>query len=359
MPPAARMLSFTNELPLTPEMDLMQTVQATSLSRRELDALEYFVSYACQRLDTQALTDNTTTDVLDKIPSLEGPSIIPIACLAFVLSKNKDAVLTLDLLRCYIRLWLQLPEDYRSGNNQNASVFLGWVMTLMKASFKGLPVVFSSTINKFSNDAKSHSKGDKPAVTDPTTKITLSHTALAVFIRNFRLPVLPVSTSGAKPVIILALPNGPLLGIALIAVMAYYTAAPINITGGREQFRNDFELTKSKLIITTSSEVDRLGLSEPWVTEAGCRVLVANQKRDLTFSVEPILDVDSPPPSLAPVPNGLDDIAFILFTSGTSGTKKVVPSTMYTVLAGVACVIDSWGLMSADTCLNMMPLNHV
>jgi long-subunit acyl-CoA synthetase (AMP-forming) len=57
--------------------------------------------------------------------------------------------------------------------------------------------------------------------------------------------------------------------------------------------------------------------------------------------------------------NKADDIALILFTSGPSGPKKVVPITLHSIIAGVSFVIESWGLSSSDICLNMMPLYHV
>ncbi|KAF4494138.1 peroxisomal-coenzyme A synthetase [Fusarium agapanthi] len=59
------------------------------------------------------------------------------------------------------------------------------------------------------------------------------------------------------------------------------------------------------------------------------------------------------------VANKADDIGLIFFTSGTSGTKKVVPLTVNSIIAGVAFVIESWGLTASDICLNMMPLYHV
>lgn len=58
-------------------------------------------------------------------------------------------------------------------------------------------------------------------------------------------------------------------------------------------------------------------------------------------------------------PNKADDIGLILFTSGTSGTKKVVSLTVHSIIAGIVFVIDSWGLTTSDVCLNMMPLYHV
>jgi long-subunit acyl-CoA synthetase (AMP-forming) len=60
-----------------------------------------------------------------------------------------------------------------------------------------------------------------------------------------------------------------------------------------------------------------------------------------------------------PRPNKLDDVSVIFFTSGTRGTKKVVPLLMHSFLSGAAEVIGSWALTGRDTWLNMMPLYHM
>ena len=60
-----------------------------------------------------------------------------------------------------------------------------------------------------------------------------------------------------------------------------------------------------------------------------------------------------------PVPNLADDTGIMLFTSGTSGTKKLVPLSIHSMVAGVAMVVESWGLDTTMRCLNQMPLNHV
>ena len=163
----------------------------------------------------------------------------------------------------------------------------------------------------------------------------------------------------SKPVVALALPNGSQLGLACLAVAAYYTAAPINIAGGAAQFQSDVELASPQIILVLESDVDRLGIKEPWIAEAGIQVLLLLPNEDMTFHVQSLdksLLLDS---STETKPNSPDDFALILFTSGTSGTKKIVPITSFGLLNGILCVIDSWGLTSKDSCINMMPLNHV
>lgn len=49
----------------------------------------------------------------------------------------------------------------------------------------------------------------------------------------------------------------------------------------------------------------------------------------------------------------------VLFTSGTSGTKKLVPYTLESLIVGAGCIIQSWDLTALDVAFNMMPLFHV
>lgn len=59
------------------------------------------------------------------------------------------------------------------------------------------------------------------------------------------------------------------------------------------------------------------------------------------------------------LPNQHDDEVLVLFTSGTTGSKKLVPHTLSNVLVGTACIAVSWKLTPHDTNCNLMPLFHV
>jgi len=58
-------------------------------------------------------------------------------------------------------------------------------------------------------------------------------------------------------------------------------------------------------------------------------------------------------------PNGHDDEILVLFTSGTTGGKKLVPHLLADVLVATACISTSWKLSVDDTNCNLMPLFHV
>ena len=58
-------------------------------------------------------------------------------------------------------------------------------------------------------------------------------------------------------------------------------------------------------------------------------------------------------------PNKHDDEVLVLFTSGTTGSKKLVPHTLANVLVGTACIAVSWKLTPSDVNINLMPLFHI
>lgn len=73
-----------------------------------------------------------------------------------------------------------------------------------------------------------------------------------------------------------------------------------------------------------------------------------------------VFDIEGKPAEAAiRNPSGVRDAILILATSGTSGTKKIVPYTLETIVIGAACVAASWALGPSDVNLNMMPLFHV
>jgi malonyl-CoA/methylmalonyl-CoA synthetase len=53
-----------------------------------------------------------------------------------------------------------------------------------------------------------------------------------------------------------------------------------------------------------------------------------------------------------------DDVALLAFTSGTTGSPKVVPLTHGELLASIRAAMQAWGWSSADTLVHALPLFH-
>lgn len=191
----------------------------------------------------------------------------------------------------------------------------------------------------------------KAALRNSNGQQDITHNQLLEFVKGFEIPV---TNHGClkKPVLAILLPNGPLLAAAVIATATWYAAAPINPAAGPEQVAADIALSGASAILTCRTEDEKLQLGQMGLTvfhveDNGEGIRVECPKGSIPAAVA------------KPSPNKDDDISIILFTSGTSGNKKVVPMTTHSIVCGVGFVIDSWALKDTDVCLNMMPLYHV
>ncbi|KAL9078001.1 MAG: hypothetical protein Q9157_003086 [Trypethelium eluteriae] len=223
------------------------------------------------------------------------------------------------------------------------------------------PVVNSQRASLFQNPSSTiadllWASNLQPSIHDPSTGKSLSHQHLFQFVRDFRLRI--PSHVSSKPVVAIALPNGPLLGITVVAVANRYTAAPINASSGADQIRADVLQAGSHVVLALPQDIERLGLHDPWVAESGIAVVPVELAEDLTPHITEHESSDGLLRS-EHTSNAGSDCAILLFTSGTSGKKKLVPLTVKSILIGVIFVIESWGLTAADVCNNLMPLNHV
>ncbi|KAI0482944.1 hypothetical protein GGR56DRAFT_663621 [Xylariaceae sp. FL0804] len=290
--------------------------------------------------------------LLEWIPPLSSPSYAPLAALSALLSTFPRGWPSLEIQQAYTRLWKMLPEEAKAPNiGGQGQVLLDGVSRQCKGTY--------SSIFDFL-----HPESQEPSIIDPETGRQLSHDTLAALVRGFRLPI-PAGRPGRKPVVAISLPNGALLALTVLATAAYYTAAPVaHGTGvGPQQFKADVLQSKSDVVLASSKDVARLGLRDAWLAQAGIKVLLVELGGDASLR---LLELDGTPAEVgdaaatpAPAANSADDTAILLFTSGTSGTKKLVPLGVHSIVCGVAMVVESWHLTPATRCLNQMPLHHV
>lgn len=259
------------------------------------------------------------------------------------LQKEQASWPTLDLIRCHSKLSRQLREANPFEDSTDRPDML------ITDTARQIKQTYSCLANFIPNQPG-------PALYPTKTEKYITHEYLREFVSQFTLPI--GSHHGPKPVVSIALPNGPLLAAVCIAVISHYTAAPINPAAGPQQFEADVLQAGAKCILTTREDYAKLELEGGWTQENDIQVLLVELDDDMRISITTASGTSISTES-SNTPNTADDIALILFTSGTSGKKKVVPITTHSIVAGVTFVIDSWALTSEDVCLNMMPLYHV
>jgi hypothetical protein len=250
----------------------------------------------------------------------------------------------LDLLRCYGALSDRLPEAAKAGRDHQATSDLRAAVNLIHDNHGSLANLIPDS--------------DRPALLSPDGHHRVSLKALRRAVGNFKLP-LPKTRGGANPVVAIAIPNSSLLASTCLAVATYFAAAPINPTVGADQFRSDAEQVRASCIVTTPEMAEKLELGA-WTTRANVAVYFVDFHESDGLRItdvrgQPLVADDG----IEAQPNKAFDTCILLFTSGTSGTKKVVPLSLHLIVYGAVLVIDGWALTASDVCLNMMPLFHM
>lgn len=160
--------------------------------------------------------------------------------------------------------------------------------------------------------------------------------------------------------IAVVLPNGPELALALVAVGTWACGVPLNAHGAVKELALDLEAAACDLVIGLEETVGPLARD--------LKIPFCALEKDNQFAGRFTLKFHGtvkPPKNKHPVqgsrlaPNTHPDQVLVLFTSGTTGSKKLVPHTLGDLLISTACICVSWKLRPSDTNCNLMPLFHV
>jgi acyl-CoA synthetase (AMP-forming)/AMP-acid ligase II len=154
----------------------------------------------------------------------------------------------------------------------------------------------------------------------------------------------------------LVLPNGPDMATAFLAVAYCATCVPLNPGYTAEQFEFFLDDLQARTLIVPAGSnsparavARRLGIqiieisSEP---NAPAGLFTLNGANGLTAQREPGLA-------------SADDIALVLYTSGTTAVPKQVPLTHANLCASAYHIATTLQLSAADRCLNVLPLFHI
>jgi acyl-CoA synthetase (AMP-forming)/AMP-acid ligase II/acyl carrier protein len=153
----------------------------------------------------------------------------------------------------------------------------------------------------------------------------------------------------------LALPNGPEMAVAFLAVAAGATCAPLNPAYQVNEY--DFFLTD----LNPQALILWSGMDSP--------ARVVARARDIPIiELSPVLEAEAGVFALAgdvgshPVVSGFtepDDVALVLHTSGTTSRPKIIPLTQINICGSAHNIRMALDLVPRDRCLNVMPLFHI
>jgi acyl-CoA synthetase (AMP-forming)/AMP-acid ligase II/acyl carrier protein len=169
---------------------------------------------------------------------------------------------------------------------------------------------------------------------------------------------LELSRMGIQPGdrVALVLPNGPEMATAFLAISANCACAPLNPSYLLENFIFALQDLRIKALVTSEgkghpSHQAAIKLKIPVIE------LIPDENFSGKFIFKSNFQTDNS--IQEPILSGMDDIALLLHTSGTTSRPKIVPLMPRNICYSVQNTIETYSLSSNDRCLNMMPLFHI
>ena len=223
--------------------------------------------------------------------------------------------------------------------------------------------------------------GPGVAVYSTDGRSPLTHEELKRFIGEFSLAEFGL---GPTDRVALALPNGPELGVAMLAVCSRCCSVPVNPQSTASELTHDLASIGAKALLvlhgqsnahlSATADALKIPLLSLIPSDTECGIFSVMQLRGSQAGpIRPPGVLRSSSTGSAGVSIGIaatdtfnpsewttpDQHALLLHTSGTSGKKKIVPYRLRTIVVGAACIIKGWKLTPEDINLNMMPLFHI
>ena len=240
--------------------------------------------------------------------------------------------------------------------------------------------------------------GGQTALASIDGRTPLTHERIHDFCLQDFGPTLHSLGFGKGDRIALVLPNGPELALAIVATAQWASCVPLSANGAMSELEADLGRCGADLVIgpysgpmslspSLSTADDRFHVmssqNEDWsafrsIEECAAKLgipfvgLVPSPSESGIFRLQSTrqsqpLHFDQVQAPTAPLrvkapliePNAASDECLVLFTSGTTGNKKLVPHQMRDMLTAAATIALSWDLTPFDVNCNLMPLFHV
>lgn len=149
--------------------------------------------------------------------------------------------------------------------------------------------------------------------------------------------------------IAIVMPNGPLMARTFACCVPWCAVAPLNPGYTSDEF--EFYLADLEVDLLMLSEGD-----ESPVRAVAERLNIAIVEIDTSAEEGGFAFGDG---DARRAQRGLDDVALILHTSGTTSRPKMVPLSQRNLLASARNIATTLQLTQDDRCLNVMPLFHI
>lgn len=260
---------------------------------------------------------------------------------------------------------------------------------------------------KLENNAPTCNNGERAAIAGTDTREPISHATIHSFVVEEFGPKLHELGFGRGDRIALVLPNGPELALAILCTVHWASCVPLNAFSSLTELTTDLKSCGATLVIGLTGRgagdmayqhikntADNLDIPfvalEPSTRQCGIftlhvpsNMIISRKHKKLLMQKVSLLPERLTHPSHpseadilvgAPLddpfckkqsdldfisPNGHNDEVLVLFTSGTTGSKKMVCHLFGDMLVATAAISLSWNLTADDVNCNLMPLFHV
>jgi acyl-CoA synthetase (AMP-forming)/AMP-acid ligase II/acyl carrier protein len=192
---------------------------------------------------------------------------------------------------------------------------------------------------------------DEPAILAPG-RVPLTYSLLYQHVQKTARSLRALGI-GRRDRVAIVLANGPELPVAILAVAASATCAPMNPAYQSDDAEKYFADLRLNALITQAdidSPARRVALSR------GVRIIDLSPALDAEaglFTLWSDHEDAAVDESVRP-----DHVAILLTTSGTTSRPKVVPQTHANICAGAFGNVAALNLTENDRCLNVLPLFH-
>jgi acyl-CoA synthetase (AMP-forming)/AMP-acid ligase II len=202
--------------------------------------------------------------------------------------------------------------------------------------------------NKVIGDVlKQRADTDKSFLIDPATEEELSYSRLA-YETDRLIEKLRAMGFKSRDKVAVALPNGITAGIVILGIMsAGGVVVPINL-GWRE---------KEFTYILENSESDFLISNNEIITQAGVHIEAKALESYRDAEIMRLSELGGTDTDAEKI--RADDLALMLYTSGTTGKPKGVMLTHSNLLAETSYIVKGHELTEEDRALQVLPLFHI